>query len=147
MWRARRLALALMLTLRPAEAASSEPLLLAVRAEPATVVRPKLLSQTAVAAIVRRVGGEASDELCVVLKQASGGNPFYLRELLRGVELEGRPLNELDPGELVARGGESLAQQVASRIRHIDPQALRFAQALAVLGDGCELRHAGGSRH
>jgi len=136
------LALALMLTLRPAEPASGEPPLLGVRAEPATVVRPRLLSQTAVAAIVRRVGGEASDELCAALKQASGGNPFYLRELLRGIELEGRILTELDPGELMTRGGEGIARQVAARIRQIDPQALGFAQALAVLGAECELRHA-----
>src|SRR5262249_58298925 len=56
--------------------------------------------------------------------------------------LEDRPLAELDPGELVAGGREGVARRVLAGVRGLHPGALAFAQALAVLGDGCELRHA-----
>ena len=43
---------------------------------------------------------------------------------------------------LLAAGVEEIARRVVARVRGLDPHALGFAQALAVLGDGCELRHA-----
>ena len=73
---------------------------------------------------------------------ASGGNPLYLAELLRGARLQDRPLAELDPAELVAGGREGVARRVLAGVRGLDRGALSLAQALAVLGDGCQLRHA-----
>jgi tetratricopeptide (TPR) repeat protein len=106
------------------------------------VVRPRLLTQAAVTAMVReRAGGHVSDELCAEVTRASGGNPFYVRELAR-VALEGGPLATVDPGGLAVRGGEGLAVPVGTRVRRLGPEALALAQALAVLGDGCQLRHA-----
>jgi DNA-binding NarL/FixJ family response regulator len=137
------LALSLLVALRPGEPALAETSLLALRAEAETVVRPRLLSLDAVGSIVRTsLGSEVSDELCEAVARASGGNPFYVRELLRTVDLDSRPAAELDPAELVVRGGEDMARRVVARVRRLDPQALRLSQALAVLGDGCELRHA-----
>ena len=49
---------------------------------------------------------------------------------------------ELDPGELLAGGLEGIGRRVVARVRCLDPGAFGLAQALAVLGDGCELRHA-----
>ena len=107
------------------------------------MVRPELLSESAVVAIVRAaLGAGATDELCAAVWAASGGNPLYLTELLRAGELEGRPLAELDPAELVAGGREGVARRVLAGVRGLDRCALPLAQALAVLGDGCELRHA-----
>ena len=137
------LAVVLLVALRPGEAALTGASLLALRAEASAVVRPALLSEGAVGAIVRAaVGGRASDELCAAVWAASGGNPLYLTELLRAVELDDRPLAELDPAELLAGGREGIARRVLARVRGLDPRALGLAQALAVLGDGCELRHA-----
>jgi DNA-binding CsgD family transcriptional regulator len=136
------LALSLLVALRPAEPALEAASLGAVRAE-AIVLRPKLLSQGAVAAIVRgTLGAEASDELCAAVWRAGGGNPFYLHELLRAPKFAGSPLVALDPAELLAHASEGITRQVAARVRRLDRRALRFAQAVAVLGDGCELRHA-----
>jgi DNA-binding CsgD family transcriptional regulator len=136
------LALSLLVAVRLAEPALEAASLGAVRAE-ARVLRPELLSQGAVAAIVRgTLGAQASNELCAAVWRASGGNPFYLHELLRAREFAGRPLVALDPAELLAHASEGVTRQVASRVRRLDRRALRFAQALAVLGDGCELRHA-----
>jgi DNA-binding CsgD family transcriptional regulator len=136
------LAVSLLVALRPTEPASGEVPLLALRAEAEAVVRLRPLSAGAVAAIVRDTVGEASDELCIAVARASGGNPLYVRELLRVVEVEDCPLAELDPAQLLARAGEGIALHVEARIRRLDPGARRLAQALAVLGDGCELRHA-----
>jgi DNA-binding NarL/FixJ family response regulator len=136
------LALSLLVALRPAEPASREGPMLALRAEAEAVVRLGPLSADAVGAIVRDTVSEASDELCAAVAHASGGNPLYVRELLRVVQLDGGPVAERDPAALLVRAGEGVAQHVAARIRRLDPGALRFAQALAVLGDGCELRHA-----
>jgi DNA-binding CsgD family transcriptional regulator len=137
------LALGLLVALRPVERASGEAPLAAVRAQAAPVLRPRLLSQAAVTAIVKkRVGGEASEELCAAVKRASGGNPFYVREAIRAVELDDDGLAAPDPAELLARGGQGVAREVTLRARRLGPHALALAQALAVLGDGCELRHA-----
>ena len=43
---------------------------------------------------------------------------------------------------LLVAGTEEIARRVVARVRGLDPHALGFAQALAVLGDGCALRHA-----
>ena len=136
------LALSLLVVLRSADPASEDVPLLALRAEADAVVRLGPLSADAVGVIARDDLGEASDELCAAVARASGGNPLYVRELLRAVQLDGGPPAEFDPTRLAARGGEGLALHVAARIRRLDPGALRLAQALAVLGDGCALRHA-----
>jgi DNA-binding CsgD family transcriptional regulator len=136
------LAAGLLAAVRPAAPAAEDEALLAVRAEAAVMVRPRLLSQAAVAAMVaERAGGQVGEQLCAAVTRASGGNPFYVRELAR-VALEGGPLDTLEVGGLAARGGEGVAVPVAARVRRLGPGALALAQALAVLGDGCQLRHA-----
>jgi DNA-binding CsgD family transcriptional regulator len=137
------LAARLLVALRPGEPASMGAPLLAVREEAMAVLCPALLSDRAVSAMVRAAaGGGASDELCAAAYAASGGNPLYLTELLRVAESGGRPLAELDPGELLAGGLEGIGRRVITRVRGLGPGALGLAQALAVLGDGCQLRHA-----
>jgi len=137
------LPLAMLVTLRPGEPASSGAPLLGVRAEATAVLRPALLSEGAVSVVVRATAGSGtSDELCAALYAASGGNPLYLTELLRAVEFDDRPPAELDPGELLAGGLEGIARRVVVRVRSLDPHAIDLARALAVLGDGGELRHA-----
>lgn len=137
------LALALLVALRPGEPTAMDPSLLALRAEAPTVVRPALLSADAVGAIVRAtLGGTVSDALCTAIWTASGGNPLYLTDLLRAIALDDRPLAERDPAALLGGGYEGIARRVIARVRGPDPGALPLAQALAVLGDGCELRLA-----
>src|SRR5207302_5122737 len=80
--------------------------------------------------------------LCAAVHAACGGNPLYLTELLRAAERDGRPLAALDQGELLTGGLEGIARSVIARVRSLGVDALGLAQAIAVLGDGCELRHA-----
>ena len=136
-------AVAVLVALRPAEPALVGAWLEALLVEAGAVVRPQLLSERAVAAIVLAVlGARASAELCGAVWGASGGNPLYLAELLRGARSKDRPLAELDPAELVAGGREGVTRRVLAGVRGLDPGALSLAQTLAVLGDGCQLRHA-----
>ena len=141
------LAAGVLVTLRPGDPAVLGAPLLAVCAEAAAVLRPALLSEQAVGAVVRAaaqpgVASEAGDELCAAVYAACGGNPLYLTELLRAADRGGRPLAALEPAELLAGGLDGIARQVITRVRGLGPDALRLAQALAVLGDGGDLRHA-----
>jgi predicted ATPase len=98
------LAAGMLVALRPGDPAAMGAALLAVRAQ-AAVLRPALLSEEAVRAVIRAAGGgEASDELCAAVHAACGGNPLYLAELLRAAELSGRPLAALQPAELLPGG-------------------------------------------
>src|SRR4029078_9931402 len=91
-------------------------------AEAATVLRPGLLSEGAVGAIVRAaVGPRASDGLCEAPGSATGGNPLYLIELLRAVELDDRPLAELDPAEFLAGGRDAIGRRGGARGRGAEP--------------------------
>ncbi len=133
----------MLVALRQGDPAVMGAPLLAVRSAATTVLRPALLSEEAVSAVVRAAaGGAAGPEMCVAVYAACGGNPLYLAELLRAADVSGRPLAALESAELLAGGLEGIARLVITRVRRLGPGALGLAQALAVLGDGCELRHA-----
>jgi DNA-binding CsgD family transcriptional regulator len=118
--------------------------LLALRAEAPTILLPGLLSENAVGALVRTSLGSSrsSDRLCEAVWTASGGNPLYATELLRTLDANGAHSAKIDLTELPIGGLESIGRGVIARMRRVDAAALRLAQALAILGDGCELRHA-----
>ena len=137
------LELSLLVAMRPDEPALTGVALSALRAEAAVVVRPALLSEAATSTIVRAAtGGRAGEELCAAVWTASGGNPLYLTELLRAIAFDDPAPAPLDPAVLLGAGVEEIARRVVARVRGLDPHALGLAQALAVLGDGCALRHA-----
>ena len=132
----------LVVALRPDEPASRSSPLLAVRAA-ATALRPALLSQDAVAAIVRRTTRSVADDVVALAHRATGGNPFYLREFVRALERARDSSEQLTLADVVRLGGvDGVALQLHARLQTLDPRALRLAQAVAILGDGCELRHA-----
>jgi DNA-binding CsgD family transcriptional regulator len=136
-------AVALLVALRPTPPALPGGWVEALFAEARTVLRPEVLSEDAVRAIVHAaLGPSATDELCAAAWATSGGNPLYLAELLRVVQLQDRPLTQLDSPTLVVGGRDGLTRRVLAGVRGLHPGALPLAQALAVLGDGCALRHA-----
>jgi DNA-binding CsgD family transcriptional regulator len=136
-------AVAVLVARRPAQPALVGDWLEALVVEAQAVVRPQLLSEDAVGAIVRAaLGPDATDELCRAVWEATGGNPLYLAELLRVARLEPRPSTQIEPAALMVGGREGIARRVLAGVQGVSPNALRLAQALAVLGDGCELRHA-----
>ena len=141
--RAGDLGMSLLVALRPADPAADAAALLAVRRRAAVIVRPRLLSEQAVASLAREeLGTQVSAQHCVWLKRTSGGNPFYLRELLRGVTVSGASPVTADWQEAAATGAQDVMFYLGARLRQLGLPATRLAQALAVLGDGCLLRHA-----
>src|SRR5215472_7510597 len=134
----------LVVSLRPVEPRSQGRPLQAVRAAATATVRPGLLSEQAIAAIAHKMLGIAVDaDVCVSIHRATGGNPFYVMELVRGLKHANHPRSERVIEDAVSRGDlDGVALQLGARLRNLGPHALRLAQAIAVLGDGCELRHA-----
>ena len=128
----------LVVALRPDEPASQAPALVALR-RAANVLRPSLLGRESVASLVRKALGDTSSELAALAHRATGGNPFYLRELLRAAQRGGDPRRLLSLEDGVA---ETVELQIRARLASVEPAALRLAQALAILDDGCELRLA-----
>jgi len=134
---------------RSSEPRSQMRTLVAVRAAATAIIRPTLLSARGVAAVARRtLGNTASDDICTAVHDATGGNPFYLSELLRALrhtdQLNGARVIE----DVINRGGiDGVALQLAARLRNLDPPSLGLAQAITILGERCELRHAAAISH
>jgi DNA-binding CsgD family transcriptional regulator/tetratricopeptide (TPR) repeat protein len=137
------LAISMLVALRPTETAGTVASLLALRTKASAVVHPSVLSEAAVGEIVdAMVGHKTGERLRGAVWVASGGNPLYVTELLRGVETEERWRSDADPSTLLVGGRDAIARRVVARVRELHPSALDFAQAVAILGDECELRHA-----
>lgn len=104
---------------------------------------PAPLGAASVAQLVRAALPGADDALCASCHAASAGNPFYLRELLRTLAMEGA---EQGP-DAARRIGElsipSVGERVVRRITRLGDDALDLARAMAVLGDGGRLADAG----
>src|SRR5581483_5114310 len=95
------------------------------------------LTSEAVTRLVSTELGDAADaELCSTIAAATGGNPFYVRELVAGVRAGGRSAAP----EVVAGG--SAAPAILARIGQLPEAAAALAEATAVLGDGAPLERA-----
>ncbi len=140
------LSVSLLISMRPDYPARTRRSLLALRGEAAAVLRPGLLSLDAVRLIARgRLGEAATDQLCEAVWTASGGNPLYATELTRAVKVAAGRQGGGDPVASLAGlagGVEEIGRRVIERVGALDPAGLGLARALAVLGDGGELRHA-----
>jgi DNA-binding CsgD family transcriptional regulator len=134
----------LVVSLRPHEPRSQGRPLLTVRAAAGATLRPDLLSEQAVAAIAHKMLGIAVEgDMCASIHRATDGNPFYVLELVRGLKRVDHPRGARVIEDAVSRGDlDGVALQLGARLRNLSPHALRLAQAIAILGDGCELRHA-----
>ncbi|HEV2874853.1 MAG TPA: AAA family ATPase, partial [Thermoleophilaceae bacterium] len=121
-----------------------DPLLEELRAHPATtVLRPAPLSAEAVMHGLRQsVLPDAEPLFARACHEATGGNPLLLAEL--AVELA---MREVEPEDGNADAVHQLAPEPLSaavlvRLRRLGEGAPELARAIAVLGDGAELRHA-----
>ena len=130
----------LMLASRPVENPSVQSLLAAMATHPdCTTLTPNALSRDAVEALVAdELGPSVDDTFVDECLRVSGGNAFYLRELMRqyeGVEAGTKPAMP-SPSSL------SLRRTVAARLGELGTEATRLAQSAAILGDGCSLNVA-----
>ena len=133
----------LVLAARPVSEGLRGKLLDAVMAE-AILLRPCALSESAVAAMVReRLSPTAPDELCAACHRATRGNAFYLGELLASLASEpAHPATGKEAARIEALAPESVARAVRRRIPRRPRGSAARARAVAVLGDGADLRQA-----
>jgi hypothetical protein len=107
-----------------------------VRGAASETIRPALLSEEGVAAVARRMLGDGTtDDICVAVHNATGGNPFYVFELLRALQhtdqLSGAHVIE----DVINRGGiDGVSVHLAERLRNLEPPSLSLAQAITIPG-------------
>ncbi|HEY5275831.1 MAG TPA: AAA family ATPase, partial [Coriobacteriia bacterium] len=141
--RASELPLALVLAFRTGEVATDERVVRELRTDQAALqLRPAPLSEAAVGAVLAAFGQDVDPELRRACWEASGGNPFYVtelgREMLRGDKPHGLRAG-MSTSTVVP---ERIARFIEARVAHLDRQAQRFSEAVAILGDEATLRRA-----
>ena len=132
--------LGLLLATRPAEAGCGQVLLDELVALPEVgVLYPGELSEGAVAGLVAELlAGEPDREFVAACREATGGNPFLLRELLGELKRRG-----VAPGrenaDLAGRlSSQDVGRAVRARLQRLGPECAALARALALLGDPAE---------
>jgi DNA-binding CsgD family transcriptional regulator len=100
------------------------------------------LSERAIAAIVRARLPAADDAFCAACARATGGNPFFARELLAALAAAGVAPTAAEAERVGEMGPSTVAQAIAVRLERCSPGAAPLARAAAVLGDGARLAQA-----
>ncbi len=137
----------MLLTGRPPDPAADEAgsLWAQLASRPSGVaLYPRPLSQPAAVALAReRLGAQAAEEFCRACHTATGGNPLFLRELLRALDAAGVAPTAAAASEVQVVGPAAVSRFVLHRLAALGPAATELARAVAVLGDDSELRLAG----
>jgi predicted ATPase len=109
----------------------------------AVALRPRPLSQSAAVALTReRLGAEAAEEFCRSCHTATGGNPLFLRELLRALDAAGVVPSAAAASEVQAVGPAAVSRFVLHRLATLGRSTTELARAVAVLGDDSVLELA-----
>jgi DNA-binding CsgD family transcriptional regulator len=139
-----RLPVALAVVVEPTRTGASRLLLERLATEPAAdVVLPAPLSPAGVASMLRNALGRDPDEAFArACAQVTGGIPFLVRELGRGLARERIAPRAASASRVLATGTDSIARTVLHRLARLPDGALGLARAISVLGDGTPLRHA-----
>ena len=127
-------------TSEPVDNAVFDPLLAAPDA--ATIdLGPLNASETAVVVRAER-GFGADDDFCRACHDATGGNPFFLRELGRALRESGVEANADAVEQVAGVTPSAVARTIAVRLRRLPPRAQALAGGLAVLGTAGDLQLA-----
>ena len=109
----------------------------------ATVVRPAPLTSQGVGRLVDLAfGAPGPGALVEACCAATGGNPFYLGELLAEVARAGSDPAAVPIETVRATVPETVARSILLRLGRLGDPAVRLASAAALLEDGASLRHA-----
>jgi DNA-binding CsgD family transcriptional regulator len=128
---------------RPPEAAATEAGSLwgqLTSLSSAVALYPRPLSRSAAVAFAReRMGPAAADEFCRACHTATGGNPLFLRELLRALDAAGIVPSAAAAEQVQSVGPAAVSRFVLHRLAALGPAATELARAVAVLGDGSDV--------
>ena len=128
---------------RPDEPGADLALLADLAHDPLTLsLSPTPLTAGGAARLIGgRLGREADAVFADACHRATGGNPLLLTELLRAVEAEGVAPEARNAGVIADLGPRAVRRAVLVRLSRMPPEAVDVAQAVAVLGEGAEVRH------
>jgi DNA-binding CsgD family transcriptional regulator len=132
----------LALGLRTAEPGTDAALLAALVDDPQAIrLRPRALSPKGVAQLTRaRLDDSPAQAFTSAMHAATGGNPLLLHELLKTLAAEGvRPTADR-VAAVRELGSRAISRSVLRRLTRLSPDAVAIARAVAVLGDGADLR-------
>jgi DNA-binding CsgD family transcriptional regulator/tetratricopeptide (TPR) repeat protein len=134
----------LVVSARPGERVAAEGLREQLIEHPqARVLRLAPLSDGAVRAVSEtELGVAVGDEFVTACARVTGGNPFFLRELLAALQSYGIDAHTADAGRVLGLAPEALTQRLLVRVMRLAEPAPSVARALAVLGDRPSLAHA-----
>jgi DNA-binding CsgD family transcriptional regulator/tetratricopeptide (TPR) repeat protein len=139
------LSLVIVVALRSREPGEDPGLLGQIVSDPlATVIRPAPLSTDATARLLREaLSLDADDAFCAASHEETRGNPQLLRDLVHEIASEGMAPTEANVPRLREVSARAGARAIAARLSRLPPEARRLAEAVAILGDDADPRHAG----
>ncbi len=130
--------------MRPGEPASDLGLLAKLSTDPnATVLRPQPLSEPGVSVVISDVmGSEPEPPFASACHDASGGNPFFVRELLGALRADGLGPDAGAAARVLEIGPDTVGRSLVLRLARLPKECGPLANAVAVLGARGELAHA-----
>lgn len=142
--RIEELAILLVVTGRPVEAAEAPPTLVGLFSDPtARVLRPQALSEDGAGRLLAsELGREVDGGFARACREATAGNPFLLRELAHELQAHDVLPVTVNTGAATALAPRRVADSVLGRLARLSGAAPRLAQAIAILGDGARLADA-----
>jgi DNA-binding CsgD family transcriptional regulator len=140
---ARRLAgvpLALLLATRPVEPGPVQELLDELLTTPeVAILQPGGLSEQAITTLAAQLlSVEPDPSFVTACRQATGGNPFLLLELLRELDRRGIAPSDENSGLAGQLSSQGVGRAVRARLRRLPEECTALARAVAVLGDATE---------
>ena len=128
--------------LRPSEPGTDATLLGEIANDPATILlQPGPLGAEAIGEIVRdRLGTLPDGRFAQATHKATGGNPLLLHELVKTMAAEGVPPDADHAAVMRDIGPRAVTRTVLTRLARLGPDAAPVARAVAVLGEGADLR-------
>lgn len=136
-----RLSVTLIGTMRPFERSPTAALLSELVGDPRTVsIRPRPLTDKATAALVaQRLGHPADATFSAVCREATGGNPLLLGELLKSLRLARVLPDATSVARIDELGPRAVLRTVLMRLAGLPAGAGALARAIAILGDSADL--------
>lgn len=129
------------LAVRSDERADDDLLAAVARERTSRVMGLRPLSEDATGQLIAgEYHEEGEPEFVQACRAATGGNPFFLRELLRALRADGIPPTAAEVERVAGQGPASVARSVLTRIGGLSRAAGDVAQALSVLGGEAGLR-------
>ena len=134
-------------SVRTGDPPTDAALLAEIANDPATAhVRPGPLSEDAVGQLVaKRLGAEPDRLFREACHRTTGGNPLLVRQLLNALETESVKPDAAHADVVRAIGSRAVSSSVLLRLARLPGEAAAVASAVAILGEGADLR-AGGRR-